>query len=117
MGNLLSHIKSDLTGRSVASTVDSPDGAPQDTIDEWGSLRVDDRGADADNPDRAGAPRRRASARTSRVRPNATQVRPAVPGRRQPRRVYRPPGLSRAGSPARRIPRSRRLADPRPLVG
>src|SRR4051794_10282707 len=36
MGNLLSHIKSDLTGRSVASTVDSPDGAPHDTIDEWG---------------------------------------------------------------------------------
>jgi hypothetical protein len=36
MGNLLSHIKSDLTGRGVASTVDSPDGAPHDTIDEWG---------------------------------------------------------------------------------
>src|SRR3954447_14971171 len=36
MGNLLSHIKSDLTGRRAASTVDSPDGAPHDTIDEWG---------------------------------------------------------------------------------
>src|SRR4051812_36568972 len=36
MGDLLSHIKSDLTGRSDASTVDSPDGAPHDTIDEWG---------------------------------------------------------------------------------
>src|SRR4051794_4237870 len=36
MGNLLSHIKSDLTRRGVASTVDSPDGAPHDTIDEWG---------------------------------------------------------------------------------
>src|SRR3954470_15661788 len=42
---------------------------------------------------------------------------PAVPGRLQPGRVYRPPGLSRPGSPARRIPRSRRLANPRPLVG
>src|SRR5436305_13879774 len=38
MGNLLSHIKSDLTGRGVASPVDSPDGAPHDTIDEWGAF-------------------------------------------------------------------------------
>src|SRR4051794_26236291 len=36
MGDLLSHIKSDLSGRGVANTVDSPDGAPHDTIDEWG---------------------------------------------------------------------------------
>jgi hypothetical protein len=36
IGNLMSHIKSDLTGPGAASTVDSPDGAPHDTIDEWG---------------------------------------------------------------------------------
>src|SRR4051812_3167952 len=36
IGNLLSHMKSDVTGGGVASTVDSPDGAPHDTIDEWG---------------------------------------------------------------------------------
>ena len=41
---------------------------------------------------------------------------PAGPRRLQPGRVYRPPGLNRSGSPARRIPRSRRLANPRPLV-
>src|SRR4051812_28413867 len=36
IGNLMSHIKSDVTGHGAASTVDSPDGAPHDTIDEWG---------------------------------------------------------------------------------
>jgi hypothetical protein len=36
IGNFVSHIKSDLTGPGAASTVDSPDGAPHDTIDEWG---------------------------------------------------------------------------------
>src|SRR4051795_10195759 len=36
IGNLMSNIKSDLTGHGAASTVDSPDGAPHDTIDEWG---------------------------------------------------------------------------------
>ena len=42
---------------------------------------------------------------------------PAGPRRLQPGRVYRPPGLNRSGSPARRIPRSRRPANPRPRVG
>ena len=32
----MSHIKSDLTGPGASGTVDSPDGAPHDTIDEWG---------------------------------------------------------------------------------
>ena len=36
MGNFVSRIKSDLTGPGAAGTVDSPDGAPYDTIDEWG---------------------------------------------------------------------------------
>ena len=36
IGNLMSHIKSDLTAPGAASTVDSPDTAPHDTIDEWG---------------------------------------------------------------------------------
>ena len=36
IGNLMSHIKSDLTGPGASGTVDSPDGAPHDTIDEWG---------------------------------------------------------------------------------
>ena len=36
IGDLVSHIKSDLTRPGAASTVDSPEGAPHDTIDEWG---------------------------------------------------------------------------------
>src|SRR4051794_41578775 len=36
IGNLLSHVKSDLTAPGAASTGDSPDSAPRDTIDEWG---------------------------------------------------------------------------------
>ena len=36
IGDLMSHIKSDLTGPGAGSTVDSPDRAPHDTIDEWG---------------------------------------------------------------------------------
>src|SRR5436305_7936398 len=36
MGNLVSRIKSDLTGPGAVGTVDSPNGAPHDTIDEWG---------------------------------------------------------------------------------
>src|SRR5438034_624474 len=36
ISNLMSHIKSDLTARGAADTVDSPDSAPHDTIDEWG---------------------------------------------------------------------------------
>src|SRR4051794_36946761 len=36
IGNLMSHVKSDLTGHGAASNVDSPEGAPHDTIEEWG---------------------------------------------------------------------------------
>src|SRR3954451_18325495 len=36
IGNLMSHVKSDLTGHGAASNVDSPEGAPRDTIEEWG---------------------------------------------------------------------------------
>ena len=36
IGNLMSQIKSDVTGHGVEDTVDSANGAPRDTIDEWG---------------------------------------------------------------------------------
>ena len=36
IGNFVSQIKSDLTGPRAAGTVDSPNGAPHDTIDECG---------------------------------------------------------------------------------
>ena len=36
IGNLMSHIKSDLSAPGAQSTVDSPDGAPHETTDEWG---------------------------------------------------------------------------------
>lgn len=36
IGNLLSHGKSDPAAPGAASRVDSPEGAPHDTIDEWG---------------------------------------------------------------------------------
>jgi hypothetical protein len=38
IGNLMSQIKSDLTGHGAGRTVDSLDGAPRDSVDEWGTF-------------------------------------------------------------------------------